>query len=92
MILKSPTSVPLILYAAPSPESPSLDVTVVTAVFPSATLTDAVDPPEFDVITGLLSFTSVTVMVNVCVSVLLLDVAVTVNSYMLFPPLSAGIS
>ncbi len=46
--------------------SASVAVTVVTAVLPSATLTEAVAPPPLLVTSGAVSLVSVTLTVNVC--------------------------
>ena len=55
-------------------------MTVVTAVLFSATLTAAVAPPPFEVMTGALSLTFVTVTAMACVSVRLPSETCTVTS------------
>ena len=61
---------PEIEYVSVSPRrSASVAVTVVTAVEFSATLRAALAPPPFEVITGVLSLTGVTVTEMACVSI-----------------------
>ena len=55
-------------------------VTVVTAELFSATFAAALAPPPLLVITGLLSFTAVTVTAMACVSVSVPSLACTVTS------------
>ena len=64
--------------------------TVVTATEFSATLTEAVVPPPFEVITGANSSCGVTVTAIACVSVSVPSLTCTVTSYTLLAPLSAG--
>ena len=57
-----------IAYASTAPLSGSLAATVVTAVWFSLTLTEAVARPPFEVISGA-SFRLLTVMARACVSI-----------------------